>query len=183
MKKIIILFMVVMLSGCMTHNQLEAEKAFYQMQTASIRSQQQAAAQPLWEMKSQQEGKPIVLENVDYIRVYQPIQQSQQQQQMVQYRQQDYVSPWTNLLGKAISLAIPAYAAYKIIDTVSTNTGTHTNMNNYGANSQQSIAGDTSISGATGGDINLHSDFTSDPTVVNQPEPIVVNQPEPIIVQ
>ena len=180
MKKLILLISIIILSGCMTHNQLEAEKAFYQMQAASMRSQQQAAAQPLWEMKSQQEGKPIVLENVDYIRVYQPVQQSQQQQQIVQYGQQDYVSPWTNLLGKAISIAVPAYAAYKVIDTLSANTGTH--LNNYGANSQQSIVGDTAISGATGGNLNLHSDFTAEPTVVIPPAPVVVNQPEPIIV-
>jgi len=165
----------------MTHNQLEAERAFYQMQAVALKQKQQQEAQPLWEMKSSDNNEPIVISNVDYIRVYQPLQQSANDQvQIQQYRQMDYISPWTNLIGKIAGIAIPAYAAYKVIDSVASNSGEQTYMNNYGANSQQSITGDTSLtSSSVGGNLNLHSDFTHDPLIVR---PDIVPQPDPIIV-
>jgi len=164
-----LLILFLLLPGCITTNQLEAERAYYQMQTAVI---QQHEAQPLWEMKSQDPSKPIVLENVAYIRVFQP--STQQQNRPAQYQQTNYVAPWVGLLGNALSVAIPVWGAVKIVDTLAKNAGDTFNLNAQGDHNALAFERDATVH--TQGDVWLKNDLTHPPTVV---DPVVVN---PVIV-
>ena len=71
MKKLLaIIVSALVLSGCMTANMLEAEKAYYQ---AAVQMQQARAAQPLFEMTPAKAGEPITLGNVGSFKVYAPV--------------------------------------------------------------------------------------------------------------
>jgi len=201
---LILLTICFYVSGCMSANQLAAEKSYYQMQAdikryemvleqERIRSQakqlEQLQSQKTLEIKTVDPNKPIVLENVE-INAYALPQIPQQpviinsgnQQQIPQYVQRDYAAPWLGLVGDALKFIVPAVAAYKIIDSVGKNAGT--SMTNYGASSTQTYnpIGNTSLSGTTigSGDLNVHSDLTSTPTVV---DPVIVTRPEPLVVR
>ncbi|MFW6219389.1 MAG: hypothetical protein ACOC33_00845 [bacterium] len=134
----IIIILVLPLSGCITTNQLEAEKSYYQLQAMKIKEQQN---QPLFELESHDSSKPIIMENVAAIRVFQPSNNSQSHTNFQQYRHRDYISPWTNLLGKAISIGVPAFAAYKTIDSLAKNAGSSTN---YSSGGDMDVRGNTS---------------------------------------
>jgi hypothetical protein len=178
------LLLVMLLPGCMTTNALEAEKAYYAMQTAAIYQQRSAAAQPLFEMASHDSSKPIVLENVAYIRVFQPVTESAQVQP-AQYRQTDYMAPWAGLLNNALGMAIPFWGAYKMIGAATKSAGDAYSVHNNGDGNSMSFQRDTFVSNPTvGNDLNFQSDFTQPaqaPVIVN---PVVV-RPEvvdPVIV-
>ncbi len=139
---ILLMFLIFILSGCMTTNQLEAEKSYYQLQAMKIQAQNNQNSQPLFELVSHDSSKPIIMENVAAIRVFQPpTQNTSNSTNFQQYRHQDYVTPWTNLLGRTISLAVPAFAAYKTIDSLAKNVGSSTN---YTSGGDMDVRGNTS---------------------------------------
>lgn len=106
MKKLLaILMMVIFVSGCMTANMLEAERAYYQ---AAAKMQTQKASQPIFELTPAKEGEPIVLGNVGSFRVYAPVAGSDKE--LSQYRQTDYVGPWL----RVVSAALPWIGAWGI---------------------------------------------------------------------
>ena len=94
----IILAAVLILSGCMTANQLAGEKAYYEAMAAMQTTRQ---AQPIFEMVPAVAGQPITLGNVGSFKVYaQP--GGQAQTELRQYQHQDYVGPWLRVVGAAL---------------------------------------------------------------------------------
>ncbi|MFA5397961.1 MAG: hypothetical protein WC346_18260 [Methanogenium sp.] len=91
---VIVLAMSLMLTGCMTANMLEAEKAYYE---ATVKMQQAQAAQPIFEMAPAKKGEPIVLGNVGSFKVYGPV--AGNAKELIQYKQTDYVGPWLRFFG------------------------------------------------------------------------------------
>lgn len=84
--------------GCMTANQLEAEKAFYQ---AKVAMQQQKAAQPIVQILPAKSGEPITLGNVGSFTVFAPTT-NDSGPGLTQYQQKDYVQPWLNIVAAAV---------------------------------------------------------------------------------
>ena len=98
MKKLLAILMIVLLtSGCMTANMLEAERSYYQ---AVVAMQTQKASQPIFELTPAKEGEPIVLGNVGSFRVYAPPVGSDKE--LSQYKQTDYVGPWLRVVSAAL---------------------------------------------------------------------------------
>lgn len=165
MKRLLIVC-VFLLSGCMTANQLEAEKAFYQMLTAK-----QAQTSPLVRLDVADPTKPI---NLKTIEVFAPPSNTP----VSQYVQKDYVQPWLNV----VSMAVPWLGAWGITSSVTSamkDMG-NTNMNITGTGNSGSIVGPThnAVTGTgnyTGGTV----DTTHTPTVVNQPAPVIVEPSYP----
>ena len=144
------LLIPLLLSSCITTRQLEAEKAFYQLQI----SQLQAQNKPLFEIVAQDNQKEMVFSNVAAIRVYHP---ESNKNKAAQYMHRDYSAPWTALAGTALSIGIPAYAAYKTVDSLARNAGSTSMITNSGEGniltSGSSVVGDaiqtdSSISGS-----------------------------------
>ncbi len=94
---VIVLAMSLMLTGCMTANMLEAEKAYYE---ATVKMQQAQAAQPIFEMAPAKKGEPIVLGNVGSFKVYGPV--AGNAKELIQYKQTDYVGPWLRVVSAAL---------------------------------------------------------------------------------
>jgi hypothetical protein len=98
MKKLLaIIVSAMLLSGCMTANMLEAERAYYQ---AAVKMQTQKASQPIFELTPAKEGEPIVLGNVGSFKVYAPVAGSDRE--LSQYKQTDYVGPWLRVVSAAL---------------------------------------------------------------------------------
>lgn len=185
MRVAIVVFSVIWLAGCMSSKQLEAELAFYKLQEAQIQHKQQQDAKPLFELVAADGSKDIVLQNVSALRVYQPtgLSEGSNKPTLHQYAQRDYAAPWVGLAGSALQLAIPAFAAYKTIDSVARNAGT--TITNAGAGSVTTGGTGTNLSGTgawLGDDSSTTTDSTHTPTIVEQPAPIIVPSPDPIIV-
>jgi hypothetical protein len=165
MKKLCIVAVILMLTGCMTANQLEAEKAFYQMLMAK-----QAQTTPLVRLDVADPTKPI---NLKTIEVFAPPSNTP----IAQYTQKDYVQPWLNVF----SMAVPWLGAWGITSSVTSamkDMG-NTNMNITGTGNSGSIIGPThnAVTGTgnyTGGTV----DTTHTPTVVN-PTVVVVEPSYP----
>jgi hypothetical protein len=195
---------VALLLGCgPSANQLAGEKAFYE---AKVSLSKAASSQPVFEMVSGDPGKPIVLENVSAIRVFQ-LPAGNSGENLSQYQQRDYAQPWINLVGTTMSVGLPWWGAYKMVGAVAdvvgktgnvTNTGnttTTTSIATTGNNNKTQIAGDMNLTATTGagngGTITIDtpsliydaSDSTHAPTVVEQPPPVIVEQPPPVIVE
>jgi hypothetical protein len=147
MKKLLWLLLLIPLMGCMTANQLEAEKAYYQMLTIK-----QAQTSPLVRLDVADPTKPI---NLKTIEVFAPPSNTP----IAQYQQKDYVQPWLNVL----SMAVPWLGVYGVTSAVVSG------MKDMGGTTyNQSGTGNKMVGG------NL-ADSTSVPTVVTQPAPIIVN--------
>ena len=170
----------VALMGCgLSKNQLAAEQSFY---ASKVMMSKQSTSQPIFEMTAADSSKPIILQNVSALRVFQ-LPAGNGNDELRQYVQKDYSAPWLNLLGTTLSVALPWYGAYKMVGAVADvipKTGNTTNITTKGDGNKTQIAGDLSIT-ATGnaGDVSIGnpaviSDNTSMPTVVTQPEPTVV---------
>lgn len=180
MKKLAWLLIIFVLSGCgMSLNQLEAEKAYYQM----LQATKSVAQQPLVDIKISDPTKPI---NIERITVFAPPSDKGPSQ----YVQTNYDAAAWQFLGTAVSVAAPWVGAVSIVRAVSdlTAAGTTTyNQNVSGTGNAATVktAGNTAVSGGITGNGNAISglnDQTSPPTVVNQPAPVVVTQPDPVIV-
>ena len=170
MKRLLWLLLLIPLMGCMTANQLEAEKSFYQMLTAK----QAQASTPIFEMIASDSAKPMVLQNVAKVTVFAPPANTTQNLQ--QYVQKDYAQPWLNLFGSVASVAVPWIGAASIVNSMK-DMGSVTNVT---GNANKVGATNSNVVGA--GNYTGHIDQTSTPTVVTQPTPIIVEQPAPVIV-
>ena len=96
-KPLAIIVTVMLLTGCMTANMLEAERSYYQ---AAVQLQQARAAHPLFELTPAKAGEPITLGNVGSFKVYAPA--AGNDKEMRQYTQTDYVGPWLRVLSSAM---------------------------------------------------------------------------------
>ena len=107
--------MALVLIGCgPTANQLAGEKAFYE---AKIALSKAASSQPVFEMVSGDPGKPIVLENVSAIRVFQ-LPAAGGNDSLQQYQQRDFTEPWLRVIQTAVGTAAPWIGAWGIVHEV-----------------------------------------------------------------
>lgn len=166
MKAILFLLILPILACGPSQAQLQGERDYYQARVAMAA---QRAAQPLFELVSSDAAKPIVLNNVAAIRVYQPSQG--QVEDFKQYVHQDYAAKWVGLIGQTVGIAAPWLGAWGIVNSIK----------DMGATTTQTISG-------TGNAAAAHSPYAtfavSPPTVVEQPPPLVV-RPEvvnPVVV-
>lgn len=153
MKKLLCVVLVLMLSGCMTANMLEAEKAYYQ---AVVSMQIQKASQPIFELTPAKKGEPIVLGNVGSFKVYAPV--AGQDRELRQYTQTDYVGPWL----RVVSAALPWIGAWGIAHEVAKSAGDTITSYNQSVSGANNTAGMRTSSITTGnmGDGNSLSGMT-----------------------
>ena len=152
MKKAIlalIIFLVVP-TGCMTKNQLEGEKAYYQAMVA-LKTQQ--ANQPIFKMTPAKEGEPIVLGNVASIEVYAPRLDDKPLQQ---YVHQDFGV-------KEGFRTVNAIAPYAAVGVVAGIVGEAAKSNNTSYN--QSVTG-TNNTGRIAGPSTIHSNVAGNNNTV-----------------
>jgi hypothetical protein len=170
---LVILPLLAWVMGCgMSLNQLNAEKAYYQML-----SKQAEEKQPLIDIKIADPTKPI---NIERIIVYAP----STKEKFAQYQHRDFTPAW---VPAALNAAAPfglLYGGSLIIKEVgkvqSAGTATTYNQNVSGSSTASlRTAGSTAVGGnvGAGGIVAGPIDQTSTPTVVNQPTPIIVEQP------
>ncbi len=115
MKRYLWLLVIFLMACGPSANQLAGEKAFYE---AKIALSRQTSSQPVFEMTSGDPTKPIVLENVSAIRVFQlPAQAADDT--LKQYEQKDYAQKWVGLIGTTISVAAPWLGAWGIVHEIS----------------------------------------------------------------
>ena len=88
---------VLVLTGCMTANMLEAERSYYQ---AAVQLQQARAAHPLFELTPAKAGEPITLGNVGSFKVYAPVAGSDKE--LKQFTHVDYIGPWLRVVSAAL---------------------------------------------------------------------------------
>ena len=156
--------------GCMSANQLAAEQAFYNAQAQIRVAEVQAEAEKL---KAQMAvAQHAALNGGGVIQIFNS--GTTQQAPMAQFVQKDPMDKFWSVLDRGLGIGLPMLGTWGIVREVAKNSGTRTNMNNYGANSSQSLSGDRTYSGTTfgpNGDWNAESDLTSDPVVVTIPVP------------
>jgi hypothetical protein len=162
MKKLLILTLLLpfLLCSCMTANQLEAEKAYYQSMVA-MRAQQ--VNQPIFKMTPARSGEPIVLGNVSSFEIFAP--PAQGNMTIPQYAHRDFTPP---ILSSLVQAAMPLgilYGGSLLLKEAGS-----------GVSYNQSVSGSGNKAQWAGGNV---LDSTSVPTVVTQPAPIIVN---PVIV-
>lgn len=180
------------LIGCgPSKNQLAAEQSFY---ASKVMMTKQSASQPIFEMTAGDPGKPIVLQNVSALRVFQA-PSSSGNDALPQYVHRDYAAPWVNLLGSTLGVALPWLGAWGMVSAISNvipktgNNNTSTNIVTTGDGNKTQVAGNMSITASAGaGNLGISNptliqDNTSTPTVVTQPTPVIVTQPPPVIVE
>jgi len=173
------LLLLLPLMGCMTANQLAAEKAFYEAKIAMNKAVQ---AQPVFEMLASDLRQPIVLWNVSAIRVFQT--PSGLNDTLHQYVQRDYAQPWLNLLGAGL----PWLGAWGIVRAVGDIAGGNSTTYNQSISGQSTgqfrVMGDLQPGVITGSGnmVGGMIDQTSVPTIVNQPAPVIVEQPAPVVI-
>lgn len=156
--------------GCMSAKQLEAEKAFYdaqaQIRIAEVQAEAETVkAQMAMVQHAAASGKSI-------IQIFNNTESKQSG--MPQYVQKDAADNFWKVLDRGLGIGLPFLGAWGMVREVARNSGSTTNMSNYGANSSQNLSGDRAYTGTTfgnGGAWNAESDLTSTPTVVN---PLVV---------
>lgn len=170
---LLLISVAVLNQGCMSANQLAAETAFYNAQSQIRVAEVQAEAEKL---KAQMEvAKAAAVNGGGVIQIFN--NGDTRQAAMPQFVQKDPMDKFWNVVDRGLGIGLPFLGTWGIVREVAKNTGTNTNMNNYGANSAQSLSGDRSYSGTTfgtDGAWNAESDLTSTPTVVN---PVVVPAP------
>lgn len=141
MKKLPCIVLVLMLTGCMTANMLEAERSYYQ---AIVKLQQAKAAQPLFELTPAKKGEPITLGNVGSFKVYGPV--SGDNKELRQYTQTDYVGPWL----RVVSAAMPWLGAWGIAHEVAKTAGDTITSYNQSVSGSNNTAGMRTSSITTG---------------------------------
>lgn len=173
----------VTLMGCMTANQLAAEKAYYE---AKAGMSNRMVSQPIFEMTASDASQPIILQNVSALRVYQ-LPASGNDNQFGQYQHRDFTPTWVNTtLQAAMPLGILYGGSLLIKAAGNFSSGPTYNQSVTGKGNTADLrtmgdmkVGDIRGTNTVGGII----DQTSTPTVVEQPAPIIVEQPPPIIVE
>jgi len=164
-----ILVILVVLGGCASKTDMELAKLHYQSQ--------QKEQKPIFLMEAH-EGQTIQLLGVKTFAVY-----DQSQQTNVTPYKKSYHPAWS-ILGSAVQVALPIYAQgysmYKLAEVVGKSAGSNwSNTGDYRDNSPDNNSSNYDISGRA----YSNDDYTSTPTIVNQPAPVIVTQPEPVIVQ
>jgi len=165
------LLLLLPLMGCMTANQLAAEKSFYQ---AKIDMNKAVQAQPVFEMIAADLKQPIVISNVAAIRVFQT--PSGSNDTLHQYQQKDYAQPWLNLIGAGLPW-LGAWGIVKAVGDIAGGNSTTYNQNVSGqSTANMKVTGDFAPGIITGNNnvVGGMVDQTSVPTVVYQPTPIIV---------
>ena len=158
--------------GCMTKNQLLAEQSYYD---ARVKLSEKRAAQPLFEMVAQNSAEPIILQNVAAIRVFQPLANGDKEFQ--QYSQRDYAAPWLNLIGTTLSVGLPWFGAYKMVEAVAgiPKADIFTVQNTNSGNTTTSTTTSTFTNSATGGSVaNMGGGSASLSNVSTVEAPVVV---------
>jgi hypothetical protein len=200
MRKLIWLLLLIPLTGCMTKNQLQAEKSYYEAMT---KMQEQRAAQPLFQLIAADKDKPIIMQNVASFTVFAP-PQSEDGPRLQQYVQKDYAAPWLNMFTQTLGMAAPWIGAAVIANSVATNfkdVATHNQPANNttnitaggnamtGGTMTQSTSTSTVMSNTVSGTRNTATlsgtttqSTTNPPLIVTQPPPVIVTQPPPVIV-
>ena len=173
---LLIISVSLLSQGCMSANQLAAEQAFYNAQAQIRVAEVQAEAEKL---KAQMAvAQQAALNGGGVIQIFN--NGTTQQAPTAQFVQKDPMDKFWTVLDRGLSVGLPMLGTWGIVREVSRNSGSQTHMNNYGANSSQSLSGDRTYSGTTfgpNGGWNSESDLTSTPTVV---DPVVVPVPVPI---
>jgi hypothetical protein len=190
MKYLSVLLAVLLCGGCMTKNQLEAERLFYE---AKIAMSKQVASQPIFEMVAADVKSPIILQNVAALRVFQ-IPGGGGSDNLTQYIQRDYAAPWLQFFGTLLAPIAPAYFAYQSTRSFTEalgKTGNITNTNNTINGNENTLknAGNLTLEATNGsgtmgigGPIGGIIDQTATPTIVQTPNPLIV-EPKVIIVE
>lgn len=180
-KGILIGIVVLSLAGCMTANQLEAEKAYYEHLTAISAAQQ---ARPLFKMIATDATKPIIMENVAALEVYAPPALNEYARQ---YQHRDFTPAWVPpILQGATTVGLVYGLGWGFKKVLDSGNGATYNQNVTGTGNTATIrqAGNTSLSGGITGNSNMVGgmiDNTSPPTVM-EPSVYIVEQPAPVIV-
>jgi hypothetical protein len=167
MKKLFLLLLLVLLTACgPSLNAIRGEEAYY---AAKVAMAQKASSQPIFEMLASDLAKPIVLENVSAIRVFQ-VPSGTANDNLQQYVQKDHAQPWINAFLQSLGIIAPWAGAAVIVSNVASS------MKDLGSipKSQTITNTNTSVAG-TG-----HSTVVGSGSVVNATAtPFVVN---PVIV-
>ena len=151
--------------GCMSAKQLEAETAFYNAQAQIRIAEVQAEAE---KVKAQMAMvQQAAASGGSVIQIFN--NSETKQSGMPQYAQKDPADGFWKALDRVAGIGLPLLGTWGIVREVARNSGSTTNMNNYGANSSQSLSGDRAYTGTTfgdGGSWNAESDLTGDPIVI-----------------
>lgn len=176
MKKVIgsifIVIALFVLMGCMTANQLAAEKAYYEMVGKVVKQQ---SAQPIFKITPSKEGEPMVFNNVRSIEVFSPPPALGDFAK--QYQHRDFTPPIIGQITQALMPLGALYGGSLLLREANQggNTSTYNQTVSGTGNSAQVRTMD--VGNVTGTNtLNSLIDRTSTPTVV------VVEQPTPIIV-
>lgn len=126
MKKLLSIVLLFLLTSCgPSQTQLIGEQEYYKAKVALAK---QMTSQPIFEMTSGDPSKPIVLENVSAIRVFQfPAQAASDD--LKQYQHHDYAQKWVGLIGTTVGVAAPWLGAWGIVHEVSKIAGPSTTYN------------------------------------------------------
>jgi nucleoside-specific outer membrane channel protein Tsx len=139
--------------GCMTANQLAAEKMYYESK-AAMTNQKNAA--PLFQIVAQDKDKPIIMQNVASLTVFAP--PSGNDNQWGQYQHRDFTPNWIAPLMNAVAPLGILYGGSLLLKATNSSTTTSTYNNVTGSSNSTTLGGTISNATAT-------------PTVVN---PVVV---------
>lgn len=175
------LAMALVLTGCMTANQLEAEKAYYEHLTELAAAQQ---SKPIFKLIATDATKPIILENVAALEVF---AQPQPNEFARQYQHRDFTPAWVPpILQGATTVGLVYGMGWGFKKVLDSGNGATYNQNVTGTGNTATIrqAGNTTLSGGIAGNSNMVGgmiDNTSTPTVM-EPSVHIVEQPAPVIV-
>ena len=156
-----VLAVVLALGGCMTANQLAAEKSYYDAMASMTKARE---AQPIFVMEAAVAGKPIILENVASIKVYSagPAIETV----LRQYQHRDFTPTWIPAILNAAAPLAALYGGSLLLKQAG------------GSSYTQTVSGTGNVAAAS----NPYGTFgVSPPTVVNQPAPVVVD-PKVVVV-
>jgi len=161
MKRLLWIMVLALVACGPSANQLAGEKAFYEAKVAMSKA---ATSQPVFEMVSGDPKQPIVLQNVQAIRVFQlPAQAAGDD--LKQYEQKDYAAKWVGLIGTSISVAAPWLGAWGIVHEISGIAGPSTTYNQTVSGSGNTAT--TRTSSMAAGNITGNSNALSGMTEIN----------------
>jgi hypothetical protein len=159
MRKLFIILCVLVLSGCMTDNQLKESQAFYEAKVAIAQARQ---SQLFYRMTPAVPGKPIIIDNAN-VELFAPPQGNDSN--FAQFQHRDFTPSYVNTGLQALMPLSVLYGGSLLLKE-----GGH------GTSYNQSVSGTGNKASWAGGNV---LDSTSVPTIVTQPAPIIV---DPVIV-
>ena len=158
MQRYLWLFIIFLVACGPSQTQLVGEQEYYKAKVALAK---QMIAQPVFEMVSGDPTRPIVLENVSAIRVFQLPSQAADDT-LKQYQHHDYAAKWVGLIGTSISVAAPWLGAWGIVHEISGIAGASTtyNQNVSGTNNSATTRTSSIATGNITGNRNSLSGMT-----------------------